>query len=141
MDVYMSENRKRGTTTKNKTLRNKNFAFALEEDDLTRFDVRVMEKYPAYAEFFPLMLIGDFIKKHNITDALYRHFNYLCNLVNQHGVNEIAEFKIRIGRKRVKKGRFAHVRFYSEEYLQAVYDAIKKANLVEEQEHDTKEAC
>lgn len=137
----MSEIRKRGSTTKNKTLRNKNFAFALEEDDLTRFDVRVMEKYPAYAEFFPLMLIGDFIRKHNITDALYRHFNYLCKIVNQHGMQEIAEFKVRVGRKRVKKGRFSHVRFYSEEYLQAVYEAIKQANLVEEQERGIKEAC
>jgi len=135
----MSENRKRGTTTKNKTLRNKNFAFALEEDDLTRFDVRVMEKYPAYAEFFPLMLIGDFIKKHNITDALYRHFNYLCNLVNDYGLRKVKGFKVRKGRKRVRKGRFAHVRFYSEHYLLEVYETIKQANLVEEQ--DTKEAC
>ena len=141
MDVCMTESVKKETTTKNKTLRNKNFVFALEEDDLTRFDVRVMEKYPAYPEFFPLILIGDFIKKHNITDVLYRHFFYLCNLVNDYGVKTVKGFKVRKGRKRVKKGRFAHVRFYSEHYLQEVYEVIKKANLVEEQEHDTKEAC
>lgn len=137
----MSENRKRGATVKNKTLRTKNFVYALESGDLERFDVRVMEQYPAYYHFFPRFIIDAFIKRHNITDVKYRQFHYLCKIVIKNAMNTKPGFKAAIGRKRVKKGRFAHVRFYSDTFLLAAYEAIRKANLVEGQEQDTKEAC
>ncbi|MFV3378693.1 hypothetical protein ACNE9Y_31775 [Pseudomonas sp. NY11226] len=133
MDIIMGAKRKvvkRGATTtdKNKTKRCKNFICSVESGELERFDVRVMEKYPAYYDFFPRMLINDFIRKYDIKDAAYRHFNYLCRLVVDRKVSAEPDFTPEIGKKRIKAGRFARVRFYTERFLMAVYEAIKIAN-------------
>lgn len=133
MDIIMGAKRKvvkRGTTTtdKNKTKRCKNFICSVESGELERFDVRVMEKYPAYYDFFPRMLINDFIRKYDIKDAAYRHFNYLCRLVVDNKMKSEPDFTPEIGKKRIKAGRFARVRFYTERFLMAVYEAIKIAN-------------
>lgn len=133
MDIIMGAKRKvvkRGKTTtdKNKTKRCKNFICSVESGELERFDVRVMEKYPAYYDFFPRMLINDFIRKYDIKDAAYRHFNYLCRLVVDRKVSAEPDFTPEIGKKRIKAGRFARVRFYTERFLMAVYEAIKIAN-------------
>lgn len=137
----MSVKKKRGVTTKNKTLRNKNFIHSVQKGEYEKFDVRVMQEYKAYAEFFPVLLINDFIKKYEITDATYIQFHHLCKVVNAKAIRRNPKFVVRIGRKRVKKGRFAKVRFYCERFLFAVYEAIRQANLVEKQEQVTMEAC
>ncbi|MBK3462657.1 hypothetical protein [Pseudomonas haemolytica] len=141
MAIRMCGKIKRETTKKNITLRNKNFIHSVQKGEYTKFDVMVMQQYKAYAVFFPFLLINDFIRKHEITDASYIQFHHLCKVVNAQAIKRNPKFVVRIGRKRVKKGRFAKVRFYCERFLLAVYDAIRQANLVEKQKQVTMEAC
>jgi hypothetical protein len=139
----MGSVKRKETTARNRTTRVKKVVYALESGDLTSFDVRVMEKYKAYADFLPRVIINEFMRAMEITDVEYIHFYYLCGVVNDDAKKKELEGDAihSAARKRIQKGAFSAVKLYSPEFLAEAYQEIKNANLVIEQEQDTKEAC
>ncbi len=139
----MSVSNRNVTTTRNITSRVKKFVYALECGDLTTFDVRVMEKYKAYAEFLPRVIINDFMRDNCITDAEYIQFYYLCTVVNVDAQKKNLKKDVihSAAKKRIKGGAFSSVKLYGPVFLEATYQEIKKANLVVDQDQETKEAC
>jgi hypothetical protein len=139
----MGSGKREGTTARNRTTRVLKFVYAVESGVLTSFDVRVMEKYKAYAEFVPRVIINDFMRVNEVTDVDYIHFYYLCGVVNDDARKKKLKDDVihSEARKRIQKGGFSAVKLYSPEFLAEAYQEIQKANLVVKLSQDTKEAC